>query len=88
MSRRSLPVTTVKPGDAVTVHLTGRATDRINAWGGEVLAVDGVALRIRADWHRFGLWPNAAEGEKVLPWARIESISVNAPAAEGETTQP
>ena len=84
MSRRSLPITTVKPGDAVTVHLTGRATDRINAWGGEVVAVDGVAIRIRADWHRFCLSAAPAEGEKVIPWGRIERINVEAPpAAEG-----
>ena len=88
MSRRSLPITTIKPGDAVTVHLTGRAAERVNTWGGTVLAVDGVAVKLAAAWSRFGLWANAAEGEKVLPWGRIESISVEAPAAEGGTTQP
>ena len=83
MGRRLLPITTVKLGDAVTVYLTGRADERINTWGGTVLAVDGVAVKLAAAWYRFGLWANAAEGEKVIPWGRIDRISVKAPAAEG-----
>ena len=80
MTRRSLPITTVAPGDAVTVHLTGRADERINTWGGEVLAVDGVAVKLAAAWYRCGLWANTAEGEKVIPWGRIDHINVEAPA--------
>lgn len=80
MTRRSLSISTVKPGDAVTVHLTGRASERINTWGGEVVAVDGVAVRIEASWYRTGLWSGAAEGEKVIPWGRIDRIGVEAPS--------
>ena len=64
MSRRSLPITTVEPGDAVTIHLRGRAIDAINAWGGEVLAVDGAAVRIRADWYHFWLAPWHPRGRR------------------------
>ena len=80
MSRRSSPIETVRPGDAVTVHLTGKADERINTWAGTVLAVDGVAVKLAAAWYRFGLWTNAAEGEKVLPWSRIKRISVETPS--------
>ena len=82
MSRPSLPVATLTPGELVIVSLTGRAVDRISQWAGEVLAVDGVAIRIKASWHRFCLSATPAEGEKVLPWGRIERINVEAPAAE------
>ena len=82
MTRRSLPIAAIKPGDAVTIHLTGRAVERVNAWGGEVVAVDGVAVRMRASWSRFCLSPGHAEGEHVIPWSRIDRIRAEAPAAE------
>ena len=82
MSRRSLPATTVKPGDAVAIHLTGRADERINTWGGMVLAVDGVAVRLAAAWYRFSPWSNTAEGQKVDPWGR-EMPAVNYGVGQG-----
>ena len=82
MTRRALPIGAIAPGTPATVHLTGRASERINSWGGEVVAVDGVALRLKASWYRCGLWSSTAEGEKVIPWGRIDRINVEAPAAE------
>ena len=78
MSARGRPVTTLAPGDRVTVRLRGRATDRVNAWGGEVVAADGTALRLRVSWYRFGLGPCPAAGERVIPWGRIEDVRLEA----------
>jgi len=85
MTRRTLPITTVRPGDLVTISLAGRAMGRTNTWAGTVIAVDSVAIRIAASWTRFTLQVNHAEGEHVIPWRTIASIRIHA-AATGDPT--
>ena len=73
------PVTTLRPGEEVTVHLRGRAVDAINAYGGEVVAADATALRLALSWSRFSPSPSPAAGEVVIPWSRIDRVRVEAP---------
>ncbi len=74
MSRRTLPMTTLAAGDLVTIDLRGRAIDRVHQWAGEVIAVDGVAIRLRTCWYRIGLSACPSESERVIPWARIDNV--------------
>ncbi|MDP9363782.1 MAG: hypothetical protein M3Q10_06085 [Chloroflexota bacterium] len=78
-ARSRRPVTTLRPGEVVTVHLKGRSAERINAYGGRVLDVDSVAIRIETAWSRFCLAPSLATGERVLPWAVVDRVVVEAP---------
>ena len=71
-----IPVTTLKRGDRVVIHLRGRAIDRINAWAGEVVAVDGAAIRTAAHRSRFCLSHHAAGGERVIPWPRVGFVKI------------
>ena len=86
MSRLSLPVTTLAPGEFVIVSLTGRAVDRISQWAGEVLAVDGVGIRLKTHWFRLDLSPSHSESERFIPWGRIDDVYVQPPAAKGGAT--
>ncbi len=76
MSRRLLPISTIHPGDQVKISLTGKSVDRVNGWGGTVVAVDGVAIRLTDAWYRFDLHGHLAEGERVIPWSRIADIAL------------
>ncbi len=77
---KRLPIASVTAGEHVTLHLRGRASDAINAWGGEVVAVDGVALRIATTWRRFCLSPSPTAGEVIIPWSRIDRIRIEEPS--------
>ena len=66
-SRRSLPISTLKAGDLVTVNLSGRAVDRIHQWAGEVVAVDRVAIRRKTFWYRLALSACSSTGERIIP---------------------
>ena len=82
MTRRTMPITTLRAGDRVTIHLTGRSLDRTHTWAGTVTAVDGRAVRIDPNWYRFTLAIHSARpGEEVvIPWSRIEAVTVHEPA--------
>ena len=75
---KAAEVKTLAAGDPVVISLKGRAIDAINAWAGEVVSVDGTAIRVRVAWYRFTLSTMAAEGERVIPWSRIESVKIEA----------
>ncbi len=73
------PVPTLRPGETVCVTLRGRFVDTINisAYGGTVLGVDPVALRVAVSWRRLGtLPPSTLSGEVVIPWLRVDRIKV------------
>ena len=75
------PLTTIAPGTGVIIVLRGRATDRSNAAvGGEVVAADAIAVRLRAAWSRTGMGsaPTPVAEEIVLPWAVIERVRIEA----------
>lgn len=72
--KRGQTIATLAPGENVIVSLRGPASERINQYGGEVVAVDGTAIRLRVSWSRFGLTPMRAEGERVIAWQRIEHV--------------
>ena len=76
MVARSTPMTTVAPGDLVIVRLSGKAIDRISQWAGEVVAVDGVAIRLKTCWFRLGLSPSPSESERVIPWSKIDDVKI------------
>lgn len=71
-----LPVSSLRPGEVVTVHLKGRALETINSYGGTVVEIDAVALRLDAAWSRFSLTPSPASGEIVVPWSRIDRVRI------------
>ncbi len=83
MRARRLPITTVRPGDVVSIHLRGRVSERINSYGGRVNEADAIAVRINASWSRFGVWPTETSGEIVIPWSRIDRIRIETPATIG-----
>ena len=74
--RSSAKVTTLRPGDLVTVRLRFRHVDDVNTWAGEIVDADAAAIRIRAFWYRIGLSPRDAEGERIIPWSRIDDIRI------------
>ncbi len=70
---------TLRPGETVSVTLRGRFANTINisAYGGTVLGVDPVALRVAVSWRRLGtLPPSTSTGEVVIPWPRVDRIKV------------
>lgn len=71
-----LPVSALSPGEAVTVHLKGRAVETINAYGGVVVSVDAVAVRLDAAWSRFTLTATPTTGEIIVPWSRVDRVRV------------
>ncbi len=75
-ARPRRPIATLRPGEHVVIDLRGPAIDRINQFGGVVAAVDDTAVRLDAHWRRFGWSPDAAEGERVIPWARIDRVRI------------
>ena len=74
--RGPAPVTTLRPGDRVTVHLRGRGAHATNAWIGTVLGVDATAVRLAAEASRTALSWCHAEGEHVIPWGRIDRVAI------------
>lgn len=78
-ARPRRPVTTLRVGERVVVDLRGPAIDRINQYGGVIVAVDDTAVRLDAAWRRFGWSPDATEGEIALPWSRIDRVRIEAP---------
>ena len=62
--------------------LSGKMIERTNAWLGTVLAVDATAVRIAAEASRFTLDWRATEGERIIPWSRIDDVRVTWPAPE------
>jgi len=85
MTRSRLPITTLHPGELVVVVLRGKPTlERINSWGGTVVAGDGIAVRLTAEWFKCGIWPHAPEGERVIPWSTIAQVEPIAAEDGGE----
>jgi hypothetical protein len=52
----------------------------VNQWAGTVVAVDGIALRIRASWYRLALSTCHASGEQVIPWSRVDRVQIEGSA--------
>ena len=74
--RPTVPVPTLEPGGRVTIRLRGRAIGATTAWAGEVVAVDGAAIRTAAHRSRFCLSHHAAGGERVIPWPRVGFVKI------------
>jgi hypothetical protein len=81
------PITTIKPGETVTVELLATAQrtlgsgERVVGIRGAVEAVDALAVRLTAacrfldDWER-DAWPNGEPDEEtyVVPWSSVATI--------------
>lgn len=78
-ARPPRPTTTLRPGEIVVVGLRGPAAHRLNQCGGEVIAADAVAVRVRLAWTMVDLRSSPAHGEMVVPWSRVDRVTVEAP---------
>ena len=78
--------TTLAIGERVAIRLIGRGIERVNGWGGVVVGVDSVAVRLRADWYRFALstCPTADGRIVIVPWRQIQDIKIEEPAVGQE----
>ena len=66
----------LRPGESVVIGLRGRASDRVDAWAGVVLAVDATAVRVAAGGSRLCLSWGSAAGERVIPRTRVKNVKV------------
>ncbi len=71
----SAPLATLAEGDCVVVHVHRPRLDEPHTWDGQVVAVDRVALRLRANGYRIACsWCDCGGREVVVPWRRVARV--------------
>jgi hypothetical protein len=69
MSRPSLPISTVRPGERVVIHLSHSWRVPAPVVAGEVVCVDGRAIRLTGVPRH--------PGDQVIPWIRVDRVSID-----------
>ena len=67
----------LQAGERVTVHIApSDPEDMIESWHGVIVAIDGLGLRLRAEWARLGPCTDEERGVWFWPWRAIESVEI------------
>lgn len=77
MTRRSLPLSTLHPGEVASLSVTGRSADSVTGWTGQIVAVDQTAVRLRDGYYSLGFNNISFKGERVIPWIRIQDVKLH-----------